>query len=223
VRDASSLARVCLSVAAMLVAVSLCAVDFRRLDQVALERYGRQGQVAVHNWERFLDTVANLPEEEKLELVNEFINRQIRYGDDIAIFGEKDYWATPLESLAGGAGDCEDFSIAKYITLNLLGVPIEKLRLTYVRAELGRPGSGITQAHMVLAYYAKPTSEPLILDNLVGTLRPASRRKDLKPVYGFNSQGLWVAGQPAPVLADPTSRLSRWRDVLQRMQQEGLL
>lgn len=178
--------------------------------------------MAVDAWQQLIDIARDTPEDEQLELVNEFVNRRVFYGDDQDIFGEKDYWATPLETLGGGAGDCEDFSITKYITLSLLGVPIEKLRLTYVKAEIGMPGSGITQAHMVLAYYPRPNAEPLILDNLVSSLRPASRRKDLTPIYGFNSQGLWVAGQPAPVLADPTSRLSRWRDVLSRMQEDGL-
>jgi len=205
--------------------LTLCvfaAPDFQSLVDIAESRYGARGGVAMRAWEHLILEVADRPETEQLALVNEFINRQLYFGDDIEIWGEKDYWATPVETLGRGMGDCEDFSIAKYITLSLLGIPLEKMRLTYVRAELGRPGSGITQAHMVLAYYPEPDGEPLILDNLVGTLRPASRRPDLKPVYGFNSQGLWVAGQPAPVLADPTARLSRWRDVLSRMQQEGL-
>ena len=106
------------------------------------------------------------------------------------------------------------------MTLGLLGVPLERVRITYVRAETGLPGSGIVQAHMVLAYYPAPGMEPLILDNLVGQLHPASRRPDLKPVFGFNSQGLWVAGKKAS--ADPTARLSRWRDLLRRMNEEGL-
>ncbi len=106
------------------------------------------------------------------------------------------------------------------MTLGLLGVPIERLRITYVRAETGLPGSGIVQAHMVLAYYPEPGAEPLILDNLVGQLRRASHRPDLKPVFGFNSEGLWVAGKKA--LADPTARLSRWRDLLRRMNDQGL-
>jgi predicted transglutaminase-like cysteine proteinase len=104
----------------------------------------------------------------------------------------------------------------------LLGVPIEKLRITYVRAELGLPGSGISQAHMVLAYYPTPDGEPLVLDNLVSELRPASRRPDLRPVFGFNSQGLWVAGSRGPSAADPNARLSRWRDLLSRMSADGL-
>ncbi|MFZ9679745.1 MAG: transglutaminase, partial [Quisquiliibacterium sp.] len=110
------------------------------------------------------------------------------------------------------------FSIAKYVSLLLLGVPNEKLRMIYVRARLG--GSQI--AHMVLGYYAEPTDEPMILDNLIGSIRPASRRPDLVPVFSFNNAGLWVPGATASA-ADPTARLSRWRDVLEKIRAEGSL
>jgi hypothetical protein len=40
----------------------------------------------------------------------------------------------------------------------------------------------------VLAYYALPEAEPLILDNLISELRPASRRPDLTPVFSFNAE-----------------------------------
>ena len=49
-------------------------------------------------------------------------------------WGKRDYWATPIEMLATNGGDCEDFSIAKYLTLTQLRVPSDKLRITYVRA-----------------------------------------------------------------------------------------
>jgi len=73
---------------------------------------------------------------------------------------------------------------------------------------------------MVLAYYAQPQSEPLILDNLQTQLRPASARGDLSPVFSFNSEGLWsgVAGAPA---GNPTARLSQWRDALGKARAEG--
>ena len=207
-----------------LLAFSLIAgtTDLGHLVQLALQRYGPGGQETVQIWSNIIGQSQTLPEREKLEVVNTFFNRNVMFEDDRIVWKVNDYWATPLELLGRGQGDCEDFTIGKYVTLGILGVPIEKLRLTYVRAELGLAGSGITQAHMVLAYYAAPDAEPLILDNLVGELRPASRRPDLKPVFGFNSQGLWVAGTRAPVAADPTARLSRWRDLLRRMRDDGL-
>jgi len=75
---------------------------------------------------------------------------------------------------------------------------------------------------MVLAYYASPEAEPLILDNLVGEIRPASRRPDLTPVFSFNSEGLWQ-GNGSQRMGDPVERLSRWREVLRKARAEGFL
>ena len=119
-----------------------------------------------------------------------------------------------------GSGDCEDFSIAKYFSLRETGIAREKLRLTYVRAQMGGASSGIVQAHMVLAYYAVPDAEPLILDNLISDIRPASRRTDLTPVYSFNTDGVFAGTATRP--AAPVDRLSRWKDLLIKMQAEGM-
>ena len=75
---------------------------------------------------------------------------------------------------------------------------------------------------MVLAYYAAPNAEPLILDSLVTEVRPASRRPDLTPVFSFNSEGLWQ-GVGAQSAGDPVARLSRWREVLLKVKEEGFL
>src|SRR5205823_2989244 len=155
----------------------------------------------------------------KLRALNEFFNHRIQSREDIEIWGQVDYWASPLEMLEKGAGDCEDFAIAKYFSLVALGMPVPKLRLVYVRAQLGGPG-GPVQAHMVLAYYASPNAEPLILDSLVGEVRPASRRPDLSPVFSFNSEGLWQ-GVGSESAGDPAARLSRWREILVKARDEG--
>ena len=155
----------------------------------------------------------------KLAAVNQFFNRRIVFASDQEVWGQVDYWASPLEMLAKGRGDCEDFVIGKYFSLLVAGVPVQHLRLVYVRATIGGAG-GETVAHMVLAYYATPGAEPLILDNLIGEIRPASRRPDLEPVFSFNGEGLWqgVGSQSA---GDPVARLSRWREVLAKVGAEG--
>jgi len=198
------------------------APDLDRVVLLAGQRYGSNAEETLRAWRAMIEAGKPLPERERLEMVNAFFNNNVLFEDDRIVWKQADYWATPLETLGRGEGDCEDYSIGKYVTLGLLGVPIEKLRITYVRAELGLPGSGISQAHMVLAYYPTPDGEPLVLDNLVSELRPASRRPDLRPVFGFNSQGLWVAGSRGPSAADPNARLSRWRDLLSRMSADGL-
>lgn len=197
------------------------APDLEKMLLLAQQRYGATGTQNVQQWRGLLRETQGLAEAEKIKRVNDFFNRRITFRDDIEIWGATDYWATPLETLGRATGDCEDFTIAKYVTLKLLDLPIDRMRLIYVRAQIGGPRGSISQAHMVLGYYATPGAEPLILDNLISDIRPASQRSDLLPVFSFNSDGLWV-GQSADSSASPTARLSRWRDVITRMQAEGL-
>jgi predicted transglutaminase-like cysteine proteinase len=124
--------------------------------------------------------------------------------------------------LGRGRGDCEDFVIAKYFTLRLVGIGPEKLRLVYVRARTGSTDTVATLAHMVLAYYGQPDGEPLVLDNLISDIRTASRRPDLAPVFSFNGQGIFAGAsgtQLAPAIG--SGRLSRWEDLLRRARVEG--
>jgi hypothetical protein len=88
-------------------------------------------------------------------------------------------------------------------------VPSERLRLTFVKA-LQPAQRG--QAHMVLAYYATPSAEPLILDNRQPAILPASQRADLLPVYAFNDLGVFLAKAPQRI-SQPPQRLARWQDV----------
>ena len=202
--------------------IAISAVDLDKMQSLALSRYGPNTEITVIDWRVMIDTIKPLPDEKKLAIVNDFFNARIRWVEDIDNWGENDYWATPLETMASRKGDCEDFSIAKFVTLLLGGVEMDKLRITYVKAQMGGRLSKNYVAHMVLAYYPTPSGDPMILDNMVDALRPASRREDLKPVFGFNSEGLWVGGSAAPATKDPGAKLSRWRDLLQRMSADGL-
>lgn len=173
------------------------------------DRFARQ---RFEEWQSLIENSKDLPEPEKLEVVNKFFNSNVQFIDDIMLWSKEDYWATPAEMLAIGAGDCEDYSIAKYFTLKEIGVDEDKLRITYVKAvEIG-------QAHMVLTYYETNRSVPLVLDNLITEIEPASRRNDLVPVYSFNGAGLWLAksrGEGQRV--GDSSRLSLWQDLEARM------
>ena len=181
-----------------------------------------QGPKAVVGWQALrplLATALGQSDIVQLQAINEFFNRRIVFRDDVHVWGQVDYWASPFEMMGKGEGDCEDFALAKYFSLRAVGIAANKLRLVYVRAQLGGPG-GPVQAHMVLAYYALPDAEPLILDNLISELRPASRRPDLTPVFSFNAEGLWQ-GTGAQSAGDPLARLSRWRDALAKARAEG--
>lgn len=196
--------------------------DFERMLASLTQRWGGSVAPRFAAWQSLLNGLRNAGDTERLKKVNEFFNRQITFGEDQAIWNQPDYWATPLETLGRGAGDCEDFVIAKYFSLKEVGVAPEKLRLIYVRAKIGSGDAAASQAHMVLAYYTQPEAEPLVLDNLVSDIRPASRRPDLVPVFSFNSEGVYtgVSAKEATPAAG-VGRLSRWEDLLKRAKAEG--
>ena len=210
----------CVGCASLALLLALCALasDETRMLRT-MQAYGDEGVRSWRDWRQIIFQSQDVSELEQLRRVNEFFNRRIIFQDDNAIWQQPDYWATPLETLGRGAGDCEDFAVAKYFSLVELGVSKQKLRLTYVRARIGAPGGGITQAHMVVSYYVTPEAEPLVLDNLIRDIRPASRRPDLTPVFSFNSDGVWLPGAPAP--SSSVDRLSRWKAVIARIRAEG--
>lgn len=195
--------------------------DPNKLSALASLRYGQEALNDVQELNRLIASLKSAPEAEKLQQINDFLNRKINFLDDIDVWGQSDYWATPLESLGRRAGDCEDFSIAKYVILQLANVDNDKLRLTYVRADLSSEGQKSVRAHMVLSYYRTPQAEPLILDNLTPDILPATQRKDLYPIFSFNKKGIWVGASNKPK-GEAESNLSRWRDVLSRMRADGM-
>jgi len=192
--------------------------DFH-LDQEFLHKaelkYGKDARTLLVAWEVLIVENGGRTDLEKLERVNDFLNR-MEFVDDLQHWGAKDYWATPVEFLGTRGGDCEDFSIAKYFTLKAMGVDEEKLNLTYVKA------LNYNVPHMVLTYFRTPEAEPLVLDNLVSNIKPASQRTDLVPIYSFNGTGLWLAKQrERGNLAGSSSRLQRWQDLIQRMSEDN--
>jgi predicted transglutaminase-like cysteine proteinase len=209
-----------LVLAAVLVCSTPRAWDSSRAQQAA-QRLGPQAVQSLRQLEPLLVGAGDADETVRLDMINQFFNRRVVFRDDAEIWATADYWASPLETLAQGMGDCEDFAIAKYFSLLASGVGASRLRLVYVRLQIGG-SAGVSQAHMVLAYYRDAQAEPLILDNLVTEVRPASRRPDLTPVFSFNSEGLWQ-GVGAQSAGDPVARLSRWRDVLRKARAEGFL
>ena len=183
-----------------------------RLIEVYSRRFGPEARARLEAWKRDAAERKRSPAREAALLteVNRMLNR-VRFVEDSAHWGEIDYWATPAESIGSNGADCEDFSIAKYFLLKELGVPIARLRLTYVKS------LRLNQAHMVLAYYARPDADPLVLDNLEDAVRPASQRADLVPVYSFNDEEVWIelrgrSGSP--------TQLRNWRALMDRLEWE---
>lgn len=154
-----------------------------------ITKYGTQAERRLQRLLLLMDKLAKASEDKKVIEVNNFFN-QIPYRSDIRVWKKNDYWASRLEFLGMGMGDCEDFSVAKFLTLIQLGIPEKKLFLTYVKA-IGYPES----AHMVVSYYKATGTVPFVLDNYNKQILPATKRKDLVPVYSFTAKDLYVQKQ----------------------------
>ena len=160
----------------------LPAADLARVDDAEIQRLmnlvgqsdteKRMIQRRLSGWKGMIESPKNrgLEETLKLKVVNDFVAETPFYCDPV-MWCLEDYWAKPLEFLAGDGGDCEDFAIAKYYALRALGVPDEKLRIVYANYRQG----AFSGAHMVLAYYPTLDGDPLILDNINPDVLPGSR------------------------------------------------
>jgi predicted transglutaminase-like cysteine proteinase len=179
------------------------------------QEHGEYAGSRVAYWQEMMRTGRHFSEMDNLQRVNEFFN-EVVFVNDIEQWGKEDYWATPLQTLVANGGDCEDFSIAKYFTLLEMGIPPERMRLTYVKA------LRLNQAHMVLTYFPSADADPLVLDNLDPQIRSSTQRTDLLPVYSFNVSDLWLAKSESgeSEYIGESSRLSPWRDVIARMGDE---
>lgn len=177
-------------------------------------KYGSRASQRIELWSQKLSYLkTDYNEEEMLYEINNFFNR-IPYKTDQEHWGKSDYWATPIEMLGTNGGDCEDYVIAKYFSLRQLGIPDSKLRMMFVTA------LSVNQAHMVLAYYPEPNAIPLILDNINPRILPANKRRDLRPVYSFNGEGLWLAKAQGRGSQLGNSKHKLWDDLTARIERD---
>ncbi|WP_080917533.1 MULTISPECIES: transglutaminase-like cysteine peptidase [Shewanella] len=186
-------------------------MDAQKTISALSDQYGERAGKRAKAWFKIVNDAQNLDDIAKLEKVNSFFNL-FKFVDDNKVWGESNYWASPMEFIGVNAGDCEDFSIAKYFTLLQVGIAEDKLRITMVKA------TSVNQYHMVLAYYETPGAIPLVLDNLDPVIKPATKRNDLLPVYSFNGKQLWLNKEKGRgVLAGSSSRLEKWNDLKLRL------
>lgn len=178
-------------------------------------KYGKKAKLRVMLWDNMIKSAKNKKTLEKLKIVNDFFNK-LTYKRDSVHWKKKDYWASPFEFLGTGAGDCEDYAIAKYFALRKLGIPNEKLKITYVK--LNSRNKKFELAHMVLNYYHKKNKTPIVLDNVNKKLKLATARKDLKPIYSFNAVGLWKAQNKGRTEVNVgKNNLKNWKSLMGRL------
>jgi predicted transglutaminase-like cysteine proteinase len=167
---------------------------------------------ATDRFQRLAHQLWRLRPAERRAAADRLVNQLVDYTPDFELCGRRDCWQTPAETLACGRGDCEDYAIAKYFLLNAChggGCP----RLVYASwAPEARPAE--RQGHMAVIADAGD-GDPLVLDCIDPALQPLSRRTDLRPVFSFDTTGLW-RGTGRERVGDAALRLRPWREVLQR-------
>lgn len=151
------------------------------------KEYGDQAEKRLRYLHNLVRDNQDKPVLEKLDLVNTTLNHLPWIADE-QHWKSADYWATPLETITTFGGDCEDIAIAKWITLNHLGVPNKNLRLAYVKI------ISTNESHMVLLYIENPDDalaklRVWVLDNYVDELKMAKDRRDLLAVFVTDANG----------------------------------
>jgi predicted transglutaminase-like cysteine proteinase len=140
------------------------------------KRYGYKAEKRLLLWKSMMEVSENKSIVRKLKNVNDFFNK-FTYKRDIIHWRKEDYWATPIEFIGTGAGDSEDYAIAKYYSLLKLGILKNNLKLSYVNYK----GKDLYEKeHVVLYYYHKSNSKPIVLDIIDKSLKFNSKRSDLQ-------------------------------------------
>lgn len=148
------------------------------------------GQQEVVQLQQKLEGLKGLPLRTMAERVNSMMNAK-RYVSDKNNYGSTDYWATPVEFFQRG-GDCEDYAIAKYTALRMLGVPENRLRIAIVQ-DLQK-----NIPHAVLIVYTDQGA--MVLDNQNKNMLNANRISHYKPIFSINQNAWWLHTAPkAPV------------------------
>jgi predicted transglutaminase-like cysteine proteinase len=134
---------------------------------------------------------------ERLEAVNWYVNKRVRFVDDSVQYGRADYWAAASETLAHGRGDCEDFAIAKLQMLRRAGIADRDLYLVVVKDLVRRADHAVVVARAAGHMY--------VLDNGTDRLLDSESIRDYRPILTFAAGATWTHGyrvqQPAVNIA----------------------
>ncbi|MEZ5930728.1 MAG: transglutaminase-like cysteine peptidase [Alphaproteobacteria bacterium] len=171
------------------------------LAKIAKEQktYAKSGSKAVKAWQAMIKANKGKAQRAQLEAVNGFVN-QWRYRTDDANYKTSDYWASPAEFFSR-SGDCEDYAIAKYVTLRQMGFSADQLRLVVVK------DMKQNLAHAILAAYVD--GEVFILDNVNGKVRSQAEVTEYAPYYSVNEQARWAHAAASAKVASAAGLFSK--------------
>jgi len=128
----------------------------------------------------------------RLGEINRAINLSIRAVDDIVQYGQVDVWSSPLATFYRGAGDCEDYAIAKYVALRMAGIAAEDLRIVVMVDTIRREGHAVTAARL--------DGHWLILDNRRLMMVEDMALRNYRPLFVIDDNGV-MRYSDTPVLA----------------------
>lgn len=150
---------------------------------------------AMIGWRDMVKGLQGQTAEIKMSLVNAFFNRW-QYRSDMEIYNVSEYWASPLEFMQN-SGDCEDYAIAKYVTLGFLGFNDSQMRIVAVMDN----NRGI--GHSVLS--VTTTNGKMILDNQTNQIYADSQQTGYAPRFAVNDTGVYTyTAQPQVIYANYT-------------------
>ena len=131
--------------------------------------------------------------------INRAVNLSIRPIDDMTQYGVPDLWATPLMTFASGAGDCEDYAIAKYVALQEIGIAADDLRLVVVQDRMTNAN------HEVAA--VRYNGRWLILDNRTLIMAQDVDIATYNPLFAIDREGVkrmvpWASKSQNPAASE---------------------
>jgi predicted transglutaminase-like cysteine proteinase len=133
-------------------------------------------------WAALIAGLKEKPVGEQLQGVNDFMN-QAPYVVDMINWGIDDYWESPGEFF-GKFGDCEDYAIAKFLTLRALNVPSSAMRVVVVQDLNLKVGHAITAVYVA--------NRILVMDNQIKPIVAAETIKHYLPLFSLNEEGWWL-------------------------------
>jgi predicted transglutaminase-like cysteine proteinase len=133
-------------------------------------------------WKEFLAEIRGKDKLSQVRAVNAYMNRQ-RYLTDPRNYGVKDYWATPGQFFKRN-GDCEDYAIAKFMSLRALGFTNKDMRIVVLQDMNLRIGHAILVVNL--------NGQALVLDNQVRSVVRAEAIRHYRPIYSINEHKWWL-------------------------------
>jgi predicted transglutaminase-like cysteine proteinase len=128
----------------------------------------------------------------RLGEINRAINLAIHPMTDLAQFNQIDVWSSPLDTFGSGAGDCEDYAIAKYVALRVAGIPADDMRIVVMADTMRGEGHAVAAVRL--------DGQWLMLDNQRMAMVEDVNVRHYRPLFVIGDSGL-MRYSDAPLLA----------------------